>query len=75
VLLARFEPKSVTKYRQVYVTDIALADPGGGGRFFFCPKRYCFSIFSSLDSLVINFSIILIEIWSEHAKNDFYFNL
>jgi len=55
----------------------SLADPGAppltaADIWFFCmPKTPVFSKVASLASQMIS----LIEIWPEHAKNDFYLNL
>jgi len=38
---------------------------------FFYPKRYFFLIFSSLAIILLFLSILLIEIWSKHAKMTF----
>ena len=64
----------------VYTSGSRGGGPSSNGRgpmIFFMPKTLLFLNFLFACSLRSRFilSIILIEIWSEHAKNYFYFNL
>ena len=86
-----WETKHHVRFKNLrFITKLScnsLADPGGGAHpsrppltaadlWFFYAQNAIFSHFflRSLCSQLI-LSLILIEIWPQHAKNDFYFNL